>query len=88
MSSVPLTRPDCKNHNFYVFLADNKKLTTSVLMGFVHTATLFEAIGCFYHFSPRQERHPSLPGKMPNVAMRGQISMNSDEGLKMRKALV
>ena len=40
--------------------ADRRKLTTSVLMGFVLIAALcVEAMGCFYHFCPRQELRPS-----------------------------
>ena len=35
--------------------ADRRKLTASVLMGFVLIATVFEAMGCFYHFCPCQE---------------------------------
>ena len=40
--------------------ADKRKLTASVLMGFVLIATLFEAVGCFYHFCPCQKLRPSL----------------------------
>ena len=41
--------------------ANRKKLTASVLMGFFcHCNTVFEAMGCFYHFCPRQEHRPSL----------------------------
>ena len=40
--------------------ADRRKLTASVLMGFVLFATLFEAMGCFHHFCPCQELGPSF----------------------------
>ena len=40
--------------------ADRRKLTASVLMGcFSLCKIVFEAMGCFYHFSPCQELHPS-----------------------------
>ena len=42
---------------------DRRKLTASVLMGFVLIPTLFEAMGCFYHFCRCQELHPSLTQK-------------------------
>ena len=42
--------------------ADRRKMTASVLMGFVLIATLclIEAMGCFYHFCPCQVLRPSL----------------------------
>ena len=44
--------------------ADRKKLTALVLMGFFsYCNTVFEAMGCFCHFSPCQELRPSLTEK-------------------------
>ena len=60
MSYFQRTRPDCKIESFYT-TCRQKKLDFFSVDGFCsHCNTVFEAIGCFYHFCPCQELHPSL----------------------------
>ena len=60
MSCFQRTRPDCKNENFYT-TGRQKKTDCFSVDGFCsHCNTVFEAMGCFYHFCPCQELRPSL----------------------------
>ena len=60
LSYFQSTRPDCKIESF--FTTDRqKKIDCFSVDGFCsHCNTLFEAMGCFYHFCPCQELRPSL----------------------------
>ena len=51
MSHFQRTRPECETESFFT-TGRQKKLTASVLMALVLTATLFETMGCFYQFCP------------------------------------
>ena len=54
------TRPDCKNESFYT-TGRQKKIDCFSVDGFCsHCNTVFEGMGCFYHFCPCQELRPSL----------------------------
>ena len=54
------TRPDCKIESFYT-TGRQKKIDCFSVDGFCsHCITVFEAMGCFHHFCPCQELHPSL----------------------------
>ena len=54
------TRPDCKIGSFYT-TSRPKKINCFSVDGFCsHWNTVFEAMGCSYHFCPCQELHPSL----------------------------
>ena len=54
------TRPDCKIESFYT-TGRLKKIDCFSADGFCsHCNTMFEAVGCYYHFCPWQELHPSL----------------------------
>ena len=54
------TRPACKIEIFYT-TGRQKKIDWFSFDGFCsHRKTVFEAIGCFYHFCPCQELRPSL----------------------------
>ena len=54
------TRPDCKIESFYT-TGRQKKIKKFSVDGFCsHCNTVFEALGCFYHFCTCQELHPSL----------------------------
>ena len=60
MSYFQRTRPNCKTENFYT-TGRQKKIDRFSVDGFCpHCNTVFEAMGCFYHFSPCQELRPSL----------------------------
>ena len=60
MSYIQRTRPDCKNESFYT-TGRQKKIDCFSVDGFCsHHNTVFEAMGCFYHFCLCQELHPSL----------------------------
>ena len=53
-------RPDCKIESFYT-TGTQKKIDYFKLDGFcAHCKTVFEAMGCFYHYCPCQEARPSL----------------------------
>ena len=54
------TRPDCKIESFYTTGRQKKKDRFSVDGFRSHCKIVFEAMGCFYHFCPRQELRPSL----------------------------
>ena len=76
MSYFQRTRPDCKIESFYTTGRQKKNDRFSVDGFCSHCNTVFEAMGCFYHFCPSQElRHLSLK-KMSNVAVGEENSMN------------
>ena len=53
-------RPDCKIESFYT-TGTQKKIDCFKVDGFcAHCKTVFEAMGCFYHYCPCQEARPSL----------------------------
>ena len=60
MSYFQRQRPDCKIESFYT-TGTQKKIDCFKVDGFcAHCKTVFEAIGCFYHYCPCQEAQPSL----------------------------
>ena len=60
MSKFQRTRPDCKIESFYI-TGRQKKIDRFSVDGFCsHCNTVFEAMGCFFHFCPCQELRPSL----------------------------
>ena len=60
MSYFQRTRPDCEIESFYT-TGRQKKIDCFSVDGFCsHCNTVFEAMGCFYHFCPCQELRPSL----------------------------
>ena len=60
MSYFQGTRPDCKIERLYTTGRQKKIDRFSVDRFFSHCNTVFEAMGCFYHFCPCQELRPSL----------------------------
>ena len=60
MSYFQRTRLDCKIESLYT-TGRQKKIDCFIVDEFCsHCNTVFEAMGCFYHFCPCQELHPSL----------------------------
>ena len=60
MSYFQRQRPDCKNECFYT-TATQKKIDCFKVDGLcAHCNTVFEAMGCFYHYCPCQEARPPL----------------------------
>ena len=60
MSYFQGTRPDCKIESFYT-TGRQKKIDCFRVDDFCsHCNSVFEAMGFFYHFCPRQELRPSL----------------------------
>ena len=60
LSYFQRTRPDCKIENFYS-TGRQRKIDHFSVDGFCsHCNTVFEAMGCFYHFCPCQGLSPSL----------------------------
>ena len=60
MSYFQRTRPDCKIESFYNTGREKKIDSFSVDRFCSHCNTVFEAMGCFYHFCPAQELSSSL----------------------------
>ena len=60
LSYFQRTRPDCKIESFYTTGRQKKNDCFSVDDFCSHCNTVFEAMGCFYHFCPCQRVHPSL----------------------------
>ena len=57
MSYFQRQKPDCKIESFYT----TEKVDCFKVDGFcAHSDTVFEAMGCFYHYCPCQEARPSL----------------------------
>ena len=60
MSYFQRQTPDCKIESFYT-TGPQKKIECFKVDGFcAHCNTVFEAMGCFYHYCPCQEARPSL----------------------------
>ena len=60
MSYFQRQRPDCKIESFYT-TGNQKKIDCFKVDAFCgHCNTVFEAMGCFYHYCPCQEARPSL----------------------------
>ena len=60
MSYFQRTRPECESESFFK-TGRRKKSDCFSVDGFrSHCNTVFEAMGCFYHFCPCQELRPSL----------------------------
>ena len=60
MSYFQRTRPECKIESFFTKGRQKKNDCFSVDGFCSHCNTVFEALGCFYHFCPCQELRPSL----------------------------
>ena len=60
MSYFQRTRPECEIESFFTTGRQKKIDCFSVDVFFSHCNTVFEAMGCFYHFCPCQELRPSL----------------------------
>ena len=60
MSYYQETRPECRTESFHTS-GNQKKIDCFNVDGYCnHCKTVFEAMGCFYHFCPCQETRPSL----------------------------
>ena len=60
MSLFQRTQPECEIESFFT-TGRQKKIDCFSVDGFCsHCNTVFEAMGCFYHFCPCQELRPSL----------------------------
>ena len=60
MSHFQRQRPDCKIESFYT-TGTQKKIDCFKVDGFcAHCNTVFEAMGCFYHYCSCQEARPAL----------------------------
>ena len=60
MSCFRRRRPECEIESFFT-TGRQKKIDCFSVVGFCsHRNTVFEAMGCFYHFCPCQELRPSL----------------------------
>ena len=60
MSYFQRQKPDCKIESFHT-TRTQKKIDCFKVDGFcAHSNTVFEAMGCFYHYCPCQETRVSL----------------------------
>ena len=75
MSYFQRTRPDCNIESFYT-TGRQKKIDCFSVEGLCsHCNTVFEAMGCFYHFCPvKSSTHLSLKKRF-NVVARRESSM-------------
>ena len=60
MSYFQRSRPECEIESFFTTGRQKKVDCFSVDRFCSHCSTVFEAMGCFYHFCPCQELRPSL----------------------------
>ena len=60
MSYFQRTRPECEIESFFTTGRQKKNNYFSVDWFCSHCNTVFEAMGCYYHFCPCQELRPSL----------------------------
>ena len=60
MSYFQQTRPKCEMESFFTTGRQKKIACFSVDGLCSHCNTVFEAMGCFYHFCPCRELRPSL----------------------------
>ena len=60
MSCFQKQKPDCKNESFYTRGNLEKSDCSKADVFCAHCNTVFEAMGCFYHYCPCQEARPSL----------------------------
>ena len=59
MSFYQEQRSECKIESFHIW--KTKEIDCVNVDGYCdHCKTLFEAMGCYYHFCSRQEHRPSL----------------------------
>ena len=60
MAFFQSSRPECKIESFYT-IGTQRKIDCFSVDGFCgHCSTVFEALGCFYHFCECQEVQPGL----------------------------
>ena len=82
LSYFQQTRPDC-NIESNVTTGRRKKIDCFIVDGICyHCNTVFEAMGCYYHYCPCQETRPSLTD---NEIMRGMKKREQDQ---MRKEYI
>ena len=60
MSYFQRTTPECEIESFFTTGRQKKNDYFGVDGFYSHCNTVFEAMGCFYHFCPCQELRPSL----------------------------
>ena len=76
MAYIQRQRPDCKIESFYT-TGTQKKIDCFKVDGFcAHCKTVFEAMGCLYHYCPCQEARPSLAEE---VIERGNKKIEMDQ---------
>ena len=63
MSYFHRVRPQCKVESFDTTGTQNKNDAYNVDSFCGHCNTVFEAMGCYYHYCPCQEARPSLTEK-------------------------
>ena len=79
LSYFQQNRPDCKNESKVTTGRQNKIDCFSVDGIFYHCNSVFEAMGCYFHYCPCQEACPSLTD---NQMLRGLKKREQDQ---MRK---
>ena len=86
MSYLQRTRPDCEIESFPTPGRQKKTDCFSVDGFYSHFNTVFEAMGCFYHFWPCRELCPLSPKRIFNVVAWRESSMHWDDNIYKRKA--
>ena len=76
MSYFQVIRPECRNDSYYT-TGKQKQIDCFSVDGYCnHCKTVFEAMGCYFHFCPCQEARPSLTD---DDIKRGTKKMEMDE---------
>ena len=80
LSYFQQTRPECKIES-NVTTGRQKKIDCFSVAGICnHCNTVFEAMGCYFHYSPCQEARPSLAdnGTLSGIKKREQDQMRKE----------
>ena len=75
-SSFRATRPECKIENYYTKGLQKKIYCFSVDGYCNHCSTVFEAMGCYFHFCPFNQARPSITDMKSNEERRKEQRMS------------
>ena len=85
MSYFQRQRPDCKTESFYTTETQKKIDCFKVGDLCAHCKTVFEAMGCFYHYCPCQEARPSLTEEKNQARQQKERNGPDEEAVHQKK---
>ena len=88
MSYFIRTRPNCQVEGFYAAgRQKNDRLRIDCFCS--HCNTVFEAMGCFYHFCPRQKFWPSLTEEdIERCSKKGELDQQRRSHIQKKASLL